>query len=140
LTRAKVTMVSSLNHDPVTGKFVKGHSGPGGRPRFSRNKLSYALIEALSEDFDQFGAAAVRKVREHDTATYLRIIAATMPAKIESTLEVNNNFNVEIRSPQEFTAAYRLVKQAREFIGVDKSDDIIDVELEEQPDAEQAID
>ena len=63
-----------------------------------------------------------------------------MPAKIESTLEVNNNFNVEIRSPQEFTAAYRLVKQAREFIGVDKSDDIIDVELEEQPDAEQAID
>lgn len=133
MTRAKVLMSSSLERDETSGKFVKGHTALGGRPKHSRNKLGHSLIEALSNDFDEFGAAAVRKVRENDTATYLRIIAAIMPAKIESTLEVNNNFNVEIRSAQEFAAAYRLVKQARQFIGVDKPDDVVDVEPEEQP-------
>jgi hypothetical protein len=110
---AKVTMVSSLERN-ASGQYMKGHHGNGGRQKHSRNKLAHALVEALSKDFDEFGAAAVRKVRENDTTSYLRIIQQTMPAKIESTLEISVFADMNLEDPQEFLQAYRL---ARSMIG-----------------------
>lgn len=113
MTLARVTMKSSIDRD-TTGKFVKGHGGHGGRSRFSRNKLGYSLLQALSEDFDEFGPAAVRKVRESDTTSYLRIIAGVLPAKIEQSVEISVFSDMNLEDPKEFLEAYRL---ARSMIG-----------------------
>jgi len=99
MTLARVTMVSSAERN-ASGQYMKGHHGNGGRQKHSRNKLAHALVEALSKDFDEFGAAAVRKVREHDTTSYLRIIQQTMPAKIESTLEISVFADMNLEDPR----------------------------------------
>jgi len=110
MTLQKVTMKSSIDRDATTGRFARGHGGHGGRARFSRNRLGYSLLQALSEDFDEFGAAAVVKVREQDTTSYLRIIAGVLPAKIEQSVEISVFSDMNLQDPQEFLEAYRLAK------------------------------
>src|SRR5712664_1236264 len=100
-------MVSSAERDEHTGRFLKGHHGNGGRQRYSRNKLAHALVSALSEDFDQYGAAAIKKVREQDTSTYLRIIAGVIPSKLDTTVTITNIFaEYNLTDPADFNKAW----------------------------------
>ncbi len=60
--------------------FKPGQSGnPAGRPVGARNKLGEAFIQALQEDFEQHGIAAVQKVRDEKPDQYLKVIASLMP-------------------------------------------------------------
>lgn len=79
--------MGSPEKDGETGRFVTGNSG-GGRPKGSRNKLGEAFIDALHEDFQAHGVAAIQAVREKKPDQYLKVIASIMPKDIN--LNVNN--------------------------------------------------
>jgi hypothetical protein len=73
-----------------TGQFIVGHTGMGGRPKGARNKLGEAFIQALYDDFNEHGIAAVEKVRAEKPDQYLKVIASLLPK------DVNLNVNSEI--------------------------------------------
>jgi len=64
------------------GRFVAGNSGNGGRPKGARAKLGEAFIQAIFEDFNKHGVAAVEQVREEKPDQYLKVIASLMPKEI----------------------------------------------------------
>ncbi len=66
------------------GRFVSGNIG-GGRPKGSRNKLGEDFIEALHDDFEQHGMAAIARTREEDPAAYVRVIAGLLPKEMKVT-------------------------------------------------------
>ena len=68
------------------GRFLSGNIG-GGRPKGARAKLGEAFIEALRDDFEQHGVAAIQMVRAEKPDQYLKVIASLMPK------DVNLNFN-----------------------------------------------
>lgn len=70
------------------GRFVTGNIG-GGRPKSSRNKLGEAFVEALKEDFDEHGIAAIRVVRAEKPDQYLKVIASLLPKDVN--LNVSDN-------------------------------------------------
>ena len=84
---------------PTSGRFEPGTSGnPRGRPRGSRNKLSEAFLDAIMTEWEEYGAEAVRQVREHDPLAFLRIVAVVIrnvqdphpdPYKNMTTAELN---------------------------------------------------
>ena len=53
--------------------------GEGGRPPGARNKLKASFLEILLADFEANGADAIRRVREEEPATYLKVIASLLP-------------------------------------------------------------
>ncbi|MDB6035998.1 MAG: hypothetical protein JWM16_6336 [Verrucomicrobiales bacterium] len=61
---------------PVEHQFKPGNPG---RPKGARNKLGEAFIEALANDFDQFGIEAIQTVRADKPDQYLKVIAMLMP-------------------------------------------------------------
>lgn len=67
-------------------KFQPGHPGGPGRPKGSRNKLETRVLDAFLADFEQGGPAAIKRVREEDPSTYLRVAAALLPK--ETTVEI----------------------------------------------------
>ena len=61
-------------------QFKPGQSGnPKGRVKGSHNKLTKEFIDRLYEDFKKYGQEVLEKVRENDTAAYVRMIASLMP-------------------------------------------------------------
>lgn len=70
------------------GRFLPGNSGFGGRPKGARNKLGEAFIEALHNDFNKHGVAAIVEVRETKPDQYLKVIASLLPKDIN--LNVND--------------------------------------------------
>ncbi len=77
--------------DETTGRFLTGNTG-GGRPKGARNKLGEAFIEALYEDFEENGVAAIQAVRAEKPDQYLKVIASLLPR--EMTLNVNNDIEM----------------------------------------------
>jgi hypothetical protein len=62
-------------------KFQPGNPG-GGRPRGAKNRLAWAFIEALREDFEAHGMEAIRIARVEDPCRYVSIIASLMPKEL----------------------------------------------------------
>ena len=78
-----------MNWPDKTGKqqsqWKPGQSGnPAGRPKGARNKLSESFLNALACDFDAHGQDVIAKVRENRPHEYLRVIAATLPKRLET--------------------------------------------------------
>ncbi len=61
---------------PVEHQFKPGNPG---RPKGSRNKLGEAFLEAMHDDFEAHGVAAIVKVREEKPDQYLKVIASILP-------------------------------------------------------------
>lgn len=57
-------------------------AGPG-RPKGSRSRLTKQFFTRLSEDFEEHGVEAIARMRFHDPAAYVAVIAKLMPAKLE---------------------------------------------------------
>ena len=70
---------------PVEHQFKPGNPG---RPKGSRNKLGEAFIEALHDDFQTHGIAAIAAVREKKPDQYLKVIASILPKDLN--INVNN--------------------------------------------------
>jgi len=60
---------------------------PNGRTKGSRNKLGEEFVQALQQDFNQHGPAAIVRVREEKPDAYLKVIASILPKE----LNVNTN-------------------------------------------------
>ena len=74
------------------GQFILGHTGVGGRPKGARNKLGEAFIEALHEDFEEHGVAAIQAVRSEKPDQYLKVIASLLPKDVN--LNVSNDMDL----------------------------------------------
>lgn len=74
---------------PVEHQFKPGNPG---RPKGSRNKLGEAFIEALHDDFNENGVAAIQLMRVNDPGGYVRVIAGLLPKefKIETTSDLTD--------------------------------------------------
>lgn len=60
-----------------------GQSGnPNGRGKGSRNKLGEAFLDALHDDFQAHGVAAIQKVRDEKPDQYLKVIASILPKEL----------------------------------------------------------
>lgn len=64
---------------PVEYQFKPGNPG---RPKGARNKLGEAFIEALHDDFNEHGIAAIVKVRTDKPDQYLKVIASLLPKEL----------------------------------------------------------
>ena len=59
--------------------------GEGGRPKGSKNRLNWAFLTALAQDFEEHGAEAIRICRIEDPTAYTRMVASLMPRELEIT-------------------------------------------------------
>src|SRR5262245_6027745 len=112
VTRSRNTV--SEGKDPKTGRFLPGNSGYGGRPKGSRNKLGEAFLQALQEDFEQHGAAAIQECREKKPEKYVAICASLLPKEVDMALAVDIESGVELT---DFVTDYRLIREALDRIG-----------------------
>lgn len=76
------------NLPPVEHQFKPGNPG---RPKGARNKLGEAFIQALHDDFNEHGIAAVEQVRIEKPDQYLKVIASLMPK--EHVLSFDDQFS-----------------------------------------------
>jgi hypothetical protein len=56
-----------------------------GRPKGARNRLSWSFLNALAEDFEQFGIETIRICRIGRPNEYLKIVAGLIPRELEIT-------------------------------------------------------
>lgn len=72
---------------PNLKPFQPGQSGnPKGRPVGARSKLGEAFLEAMHNDFNEHGVAAIVKVREEKPDQYLKVIASILPKDLNVNL------------------------------------------------------
>lgn len=69
-------------------QFKPGQSGnPLGASITSRQAISEKFLKALDKDFKQHGKAVIATVRKTEPATYLRVVAGLLPAKVDLDLQ-----------------------------------------------------
>jgi hypothetical protein len=100
--------------DKTTGQFVVGHSGLGGRPKGSRNKLGEKFVEDLYAKWRKHGKDVLDRVIKDDPAAFMRTVAQVLPKELDATLNVNVGLFAEVR---DFAEAYRLAKA---YIGAEQ--------------------
>ena len=66
---------------------LKRGGGSTGRPKGSKNRLNWAFVTALAQDFEEHGIETIRICRVEKPNEYLKIVAGLMPR--EFTLEDN---------------------------------------------------
>ena len=59
--------------------------GEGGRPKGSKNRLSWAFLTALANDFEEHGVEAIRITRIEHPDAYVKMIASLMPRELDIT-------------------------------------------------------
>jgi Family of unknown function (DUF5681) len=85
---AAIEAPDNTGDQQVATQFKPGKSGnPAGRPKGSRNKLSEAFISVLEASFEREGEAVINKLMKEDPKTYIKVIAALCPAKLEAAIE-----------------------------------------------------
>lgn len=102
--------------DPETGQFLVGHSGNGGRPKGSRNKLGQQFIDDLFVEWQRSGAEALKRVAKDDPTAFVRVVAQILPKEIDTTLttvDIDIDLFAEAKT---FAEAFRL---SQRFIGGD---------------------
>jgi hypothetical protein len=114
---------ASLERDE-RGRFLTGGNGGPGRPRGSKNRLAEHFLNALADDFEQHGPAAIENVRLSDPSTYLRIITAVVgrdATKLSVNIASQNRVMVikDFGTDEEWAAKLRvqqerLVREAQE--------------------------
>jgi hypothetical protein len=70
------------------GRFIVPPKSPG-RPVGARNKLGEAFIQALHDDFQEHGVAAIETVRSEKPDQYLKVIASLLPKDVNLNLTDN---------------------------------------------------
>lgn len=83
----QATAVASEGIDPKTGRFLPGNNLSKGRPKGARSKLGEQFLEALQQDFEQHGVAAIQQVRIERPQDYVKVIASLLPSNVN--LNVN---------------------------------------------------
>jgi hypothetical protein len=95
---------------PEHSRFKKGQSGnPGGKPVGTRNAIQGSFLKKLQEDFDKFGALAIRQCRKKDPTGYVRVVASLMPKELEIKSPLDHlsdeQLSAAIAALQSFVAA-----------------------------------
>jgi hypothetical protein len=106
--------------DERTGRFLAGNSGNGGRQKGARNKLGEAFLDALHEDFNEHGQAAIVQVRTEKPDQYLKVIASILPRD----LNVNINPNDEMTDEQLIERIRSLDAAIRPFLNLEAASGI----------------
>ena len=83
--------VTQSGRDSETGQFILGHTGSGGRPKGSRNKLSEAFLTDLHAEWERSGPEALRRCAADEPPTFCKIVANLLPKEIDSTLKVDGD-------------------------------------------------
>jgi hypothetical protein len=97
------------NHrDPETGQFLVGHSGNGGRPRGSRNRLGEAFLEDLRKQWEISGAQALERMAQHDATGFVKVVASVLPKEVDATVAVNVSLFERVR---DFREAWDIAQQ-----------------------------
>ena len=114
ISRKNRRLHNRIHHQP-------GQSGnPAGRPKGARNKLSENFLNALADDFDAHGQDVIAKVRESRPHEYLRVVAATLPKRLETEPD---NRPLEKLTDEELTRIIRDTEQTlRDFGSVNSAD------------------
>ncbi len=63
-----------------------------GRPKGIKQKLANDFIQALADDFDKHGKAAIVTVREQDPAKYLDVVCKLVPKDVDLNVNANDAF------------------------------------------------
>jgi hypothetical protein len=79
-------------------EFKKGAptANPAGRPVGSRNRLQGSFLNALANDFDKNGRAAIEHARRIDPMGYVKTIASLMPKQFEQTTPLEDLTDAEL--------------------------------------------
>lgn len=101
--------------DERNGRFLPGNNGGTGRPKGARNKLGEAFLDALHEDFNEHGQAAIVQVRIEKPDQYLKVIASILPRD----LNVNINPNDEMTDEQLIERIRSLDAAIRPFLDLE---------------------
>ena len=89
------------------GQFAKGSSGNvGGNAQRTRHLFSKAFVEALLEDFREWGAEAIVRVRTETPAAYLRVCAML----VTKELKLEHSQAVKALSDEELEAAIAVLE------------------------------
>jgi hypothetical protein len=77
-------MSSQVIERKPNGQFLKGQSGNiAGNAQRTRHMFSKAFVEALLEDFREWGPQAIARVRTETPLGYLRVCAMLVPKELK---------------------------------------------------------
>ena len=99
--------MASKNPSPAT-RFSADRPGRA-KQKGARDRLSACFLQALADDFEAHGRAAIRTVGETDPAAYLRVVASILPKEIEMERRSFDSF-----SDEELEAVIQIAREAVE--------------------------
>jgi hypothetical protein len=69
----------------MTKRFLPNNDGGSGRPIGSRNRLTSKFLYELAQDFEEYGASAIKICRVEQPVRYLQIVASIVPKEFAVT-------------------------------------------------------
>src|SRR5436305_14405084 len=80
---------NELQRDAKSGQFLKGHTGQGGRPKGSRNKLGEQFLRDLADVWEESGTDALCRCAQEDPTGFCKIIASLLPRDVNLNVDIN---------------------------------------------------
>ncbi len=102
-----------------SGQFLMGHTGSGGRPKGSRNRLGEQFIEDVYRKWKRHGGDVIDRVIREDPAQFLKTVAAILPKELHAELDVNVELFARART---YSEAYDM---ALKFIGAEVDEPVL---------------